>query len=354
MTFPHLSGYIYDDERNVEIQEAVNACSQKFHEITYREARFVKEYDTKLKEDSLWDLNVQVSESKNAEIDEKESFELTSFWKGHRDNDANKKKRGRFDKVLTEPLLEWLLKHLHNPYPSQIEKEALAFSTGLDVNQIQNWFLNMRKRHLTKKRDKNPRSFFDFVVRSNDAPDLPYSSVQCNPLPTPPPKRALYSTGLQNSAKNKRQNAHNNSLDPSFPTNLNQLQQNPLHYSIAPQDVLLPGDKSTDRNHQFVTYCEPEDGAVSIKGFPPTQTNTAMNESIVIDQNAPLLLQEHWQAQFSHLFCLNSVDANFDTSFLLNDEPTNRELEELVEVLLSGNKDQDSVHVPDDVHVHWI
>ena len=36
------------------------------------------------------------------------------------------------------------------PYPSEEEKRALGAETGLDPTQINNWFINQRKRHWHK------------------------------------------------------------------------------------------------------------------------------------------------------------------------------------------------------------
>jgi Homeobox KN domain/C-terminal domain of homeodomain 1/Mating-type protein beta 1 len=41
---------------------------------------------------------------------------------------------------------KWLLKNLHNPYPSNEVKESLSQSTGASLKQINAWFINIRRR----------------------------------------------------------------------------------------------------------------------------------------------------------------------------------------------------------------
>jgi hypothetical protein len=58
-----------------------------------------------------------------------------------------KKKKGKLPKDARQKLLDWWTVHYKWPYPSETEKIALAECTGLDQKQINNWFINQRKRH---------------------------------------------------------------------------------------------------------------------------------------------------------------------------------------------------------------
>ncbi|CAI0460163.1 unnamed protein product [Linum tenue] len=58
-----------------------------------------------------------------------------------------KKKKGKLPKEARNQLLEWWNRHYKWPYPSESQKVALAEETGLDQKQINNWFINQRKRH---------------------------------------------------------------------------------------------------------------------------------------------------------------------------------------------------------------
>lgn len=38
--------------------------------------------------------------------------------------------------------------HLNHPYPTEDEKQDFMMQTGLQMNQISNWFINARRRQL--------------------------------------------------------------------------------------------------------------------------------------------------------------------------------------------------------------
>ncbi|XP_020089164.1 homeobox protein knotted-1-like 6 [Ananas comosus] len=60
---------------------------------------------------------------------------------------SKKKKKGKLPKEARQKLLDWWTAHYKWPYPTEADKIALAESTGLDQRQINNWFINQRKRH---------------------------------------------------------------------------------------------------------------------------------------------------------------------------------------------------------------
>ncbi|CDP13192.1 unnamed protein product [Coffea canephora] len=60
---------------------------------------------------------------------------------------SKKKKKGKLPKEARQILLEWWNVHYKWPYPTEADKISLAESTGLDQKQINNWFINQRKRH---------------------------------------------------------------------------------------------------------------------------------------------------------------------------------------------------------------
>ncbi|PKY47928.1 hypothetical protein RhiirA4_321748, partial [Rhizophagus irregularis] len=59
-----------------------------------------------------------------------------------------KRRRGNLPKATTALLKEWLAAHKKHPYPTEEEKHHLASSTSLSLQQISNWFINARRRHL--------------------------------------------------------------------------------------------------------------------------------------------------------------------------------------------------------------
>ncbi|THU55266.1 hypothetical protein C4D60_Mb11t04760 [Musa balbisiana] len=58
-----------------------------------------------------------------------------------------KRKKGKLPKDARLMLLDWWNTHYRWPYPTEEEKAKLAEKTGLDQKQINNWFINQRKRH---------------------------------------------------------------------------------------------------------------------------------------------------------------------------------------------------------------
>lgn len=66
---------------------------------------------------------------------------------------SKKKKKGKLPKDARQKLLNWWELHYKWPYPSETEKVALAETTGLDQKQINNWFINQRKRHWKPSED---------------------------------------------------------------------------------------------------------------------------------------------------------------------------------------------------------
>ncbi|KAK8363406.1 hypothetical protein V6Z11_A03G162900 [Gossypium hirsutum] len=74
---------------------------------------------------------------------------------------SKKKKKGKLPREARQTLLEWWNVHYKWPYPTEADKLALAESTGLDQKQINNWFINQRKRHW------KPSESMQFAVMDN-------------------------------------------------------------------------------------------------------------------------------------------------------------------------------------------
>merc|ERR1719266_2885954 len=70
----------------------------------------------------------------------------------------NDKKRGIFPKVATNILRAWLFQHLTHPYPSEDQKKQLAQDTGLTILQVNNWFINARRRIVQPLIDQSNRA----------------------------------------------------------------------------------------------------------------------------------------------------------------------------------------------------
>ncbi|KAF8423560.1 hypothetical protein EV426DRAFT_574415 [Tirmania nivea] len=65
---------------------------------------------------------------------------------------GTKRRRGNLPKHVTDTLRNWLTNHVAHPYPTEEEKQQLCQITGLNMNQISNWFINARRRKLPQQR----------------------------------------------------------------------------------------------------------------------------------------------------------------------------------------------------------
>ncbi|CAM0876473.1 unnamed protein product [Alopecurus aequalis] len=74
---------------------------------------------------------------------------------------CKRRKKGKLPKEARQKLLHWWDLHSKWPYPSETEKIALAESTGLDQKQINNWFINQRKRHWKPAAEDMPYAMLD-------------------------------------------------------------------------------------------------------------------------------------------------------------------------------------------------
>ncbi|KAJ3606271.1 hypothetical protein NHX12_025791 [Muraenolepis orangiensis] len=85
---------------------------------------------------------------------------LVSPGTGDEDDQDKKrqKKRGIFPKVATNIMRAWLFQHLTHPYPSEEQKKQLAQDTGLTILQVNNWFINARRRIVQPMIDQSNRA----------------------------------------------------------------------------------------------------------------------------------------------------------------------------------------------------
>ncbi|EEQ81616.1 hypothetical protein NCER_101892 [Vairimorpha ceranae BRL01] len=59
-------------------------------------------------------------------------------------------KRSNYPQKVLRIFKQWLKDHITNPYPSEVEKQEFCELTGLDISQINNWFINARRRLVPK------------------------------------------------------------------------------------------------------------------------------------------------------------------------------------------------------------
>jgi len=97
-------------------------------------------------------------------------------------------KRGVLPKQATEILKSWLFQHLVHPYPTEDEKRLLMDQTHLSVLQINNWFINARRRILqpAEELDQDYEESLAVIgpgrepIRRGPHPSDRYSPVQSN------------------------------------------------------------------------------------------------------------------------------------------------------------------------------
>ncbi|XP_064621835.1 homeobox protein Meis1-like isoform X2 [Lineus longissimus] len=100
------------------------------------------------------------------------------------------KKRGIFPKVATNIMRAWLFQHLTHPYPSEEQKKQLAQDTGLTILQVNNWFINARRRIVQPMIDQSNRAECYWGERpsaySPDGSGMGYMDNQQMPHMRPP------------------------------------------------------------------------------------------------------------------------------------------------------------------------
>ncbi|KAG5344406.1 HTH protein, partial [Acromyrmex charruanus] len=119
------------ERKNVEYADAGNTNDKKYFDIT-----------------------VAASPSPAASEDEEESVSNTAsnHAGNHRNNHGSarkgRQKRGVLPKQATSIMRTWLFQHLVHPYPTEDEKRQIASQTNLTLLQVNNWFINARRRIL--------------------------------------------------------------------------------------------------------------------------------------------------------------------------------------------------------------
>ncbi|KAK6458394.1 uncharacterized protein RJT20DRAFT_31367 [Scheffersomyces xylosifermentans] len=67
---------------------------------------------------------------------------------------GKRKTRNNLPKEITYILLKWLNDHLNHPYPNSFEKNQLMMATGLNQQQLSNWFINARRRKIKSLKEQ--------------------------------------------------------------------------------------------------------------------------------------------------------------------------------------------------------
>ena len=73
------------------------------------------------------------------------------------DQAGRKARRPNFPTTVTNILKSWLLSHTDNPYPSDEEKQALCEECDITLKQVEDWFINGRRRILRILVSQDPK-----------------------------------------------------------------------------------------------------------------------------------------------------------------------------------------------------
>ncbi|KAK2088786.1 hypothetical protein P7K49_034693 [Saguinus oedipus] len=106
------------------------------------------------------------------------------------------KKRGIFPKVATNIMRAWLFQHLSHPYPSEEQKKQLAQDTGLTILQVNNWFINARRRIVQPMIDQSNRAGQGAAFSPEGQPIGGYTETQSHMAVRPPDPASAVATSL--------------------------------------------------------------------------------------------------------------------------------------------------------------
>lgn len=73
---------------------------------------------------------------------------VDNMYNQEEDATAKKARRGVLPKKATRVMKAWLFQHISHPYPTEDEKLQIASQTNLTLLQVNNWFINGRRRIL--------------------------------------------------------------------------------------------------------------------------------------------------------------------------------------------------------------
>ncbi|VDP63679.1 unnamed protein product [Schistosoma curassoni] len=199
------------------------------------------------------------------------------------------KKRGIFPKVATNIMRAWLFQHLTHPYPSEEQKKQLAQDTGLTILQVNNWFINARRRIVQPMIDQSNRAGpHGYSISDNMPPCIdymeggpPYSAytraaqaaaAAVAGFSNHPTSNDVYlaaaaaaaaaSVGFGNSSMLNNSSSQDNSI--RFPTNNSRSDQcvgdispktNGIDSLVMPTDYTLPDRQQNNPRYSTVMPC---------------------------------------------------------------------------------------------------
>ncbi|XP_014005377.1 homeobox protein PKNOX1 isoform X2 [Salmo salar] len=99
-------------------------------------------------------ISPQTIRINNTQLQLQLNQDLSSFFT-QEDSSSKSNKRGVLPKSATNIMRTWLFQHIGHPYPTEDEKKQLAIQTNLTLLQVNNWFINARRRILQPMMDSS-------------------------------------------------------------------------------------------------------------------------------------------------------------------------------------------------------
>lgn len=151
--------YLEDDERSTGKRKRgrANSKSAKRSKMT----RDVENSEELPSSSSLSGGRSQKQKAPSKEKQKKEEKRSTSSTRARKGGSSKTPKnanRGNLPKKAVEGLKKWLFDHFQHPYPTDPEKEVLSREFDLTLTQVNNWFINARRRiwkPLVEEKQKN-------------------------------------------------------------------------------------------------------------------------------------------------------------------------------------------------------
>nr|ASU87383.1 transcription factor class I KNOX1-2 [Huperzia selago] len=146
----------YEHEVNKTYKDAMSFCRKLEQQLSIFSTGSIASGESEERNDGCATSDEDESGCEDLELDplteEKEIKEqlmrkYSGYFGSLKQEFMKKKKKGKLPTESRQQLLDWWSNHIKWPYPSEAEKASLAESTGLGQKQINNWFINQRKRH---------------------------------------------------------------------------------------------------------------------------------------------------------------------------------------------------------------
>ncbi|GJQ11701.1 hypothetical protein GpartN1_g3492.t1 [Galdieria partita] len=142
-------------ETYVELLERYEQrCSNLLEESQQAANEFVSE----AMQSSVWNMLQGVMQEQQSNTDNSLPVDMQNFSEKLKNilmeqcniHGMPRRRRENLSKEKVVLLKEWFDAHVQHPYPTESEKRQLCQETGMQMQQITNWFINQRKRRWRK------------------------------------------------------------------------------------------------------------------------------------------------------------------------------------------------------------